>query len=182
MIDPYKCVSMLITSIGDDVERTGLQGTPLRVVKSFSELYKGYNSDPKDHIKYFPSTSNEMVIVKNLQVFSMCEHHMLPFVGVCHVGYIPNGTVLGLSKFSRILNCFARRLQIQEQLTHDMGKFLTLNIPNNMGVSVVIEAQHMCMRMRGCNEQESTAITSYVSGFFKEYSETKSEFMSMIKS
>ncbi|CAA6809321.1 MAG: GTP cyclohydrolase I (EC type 1 [uncultured Campylobacterales bacterium] len=173
-------VTDMLSLIGEDTSREGLIKTPSRVSKAYEFLTSGYDKDPKEIINQamFTSSNDEMVIVKDIDFYSMCEHHMLPIIGKVHVAYIPNGKVVGLSKIPRIVNIFARRLQIQEQLTEQIADALNDNL-NPKGVGVIIEARHMCMEMRGVEKLSSTT-TSALRGEFKKHT-TKKEFLSLIK-
>ncbi len=157
----------ILESIGEDITRPGLIDTPKRAAKALSFLTKGYhqNIDEVVNDALFPSDSEEMIIVKDIELYSMCEHHMLPFIGKAHVAYIPTGKVLGLSKIARIVDMFARRLQIQEQLTLQIAESIK-EITNASGVGVIIEAKHMCMMMRGVEKQNSVMTTSVMLGAF----------------
>ena len=172
----------LLEEIGEDVNRDGLKKTPSRAAESFKYLTKGYNEDIKEIINdaIFDSETSEMVLVKNIELYSLCEHHLLPFIGKCHVAYIPNGKVIGLSKVARIVDIYARRLQIQEKLTRQIADTIMEYTKAN-GVAVVIEAQHLCMMMRGVEKQNSVMITSCVLGEFEKNASTRSEFFSLIK-
>lgn len=167
--------------LGEDTEREGLQKTPMRVAKAMQFLTKGYQQDPKAILEkaLFHEEYNHMVIVKDINFYSMCEHHMLPFYGKAHVAYIPNGTITGLSKIARVVEVFARRLQVQERMTHEIMDCIDKTL-HPMGVMVVIEAAHMCMQMRGVEKQNSVTTTSAFSGVFKK-AETRAEFMDLIK-
>lgn len=167
--------------LGEDVEREGLIKTPMRVAKAMQFLTKGYTQDPKAILEkaLFHEDYNHMVIVKDINFYSMCEHHMLPFYGKAHVAYIPNGTITGLSKIARVVEVFARRLQVQERMTHQIMEIIEETL-HPMGVMVVIEAEHMCMQMRGVEKQNSVTTTSAFSGIFKDL-KTRQEFMSLIK-
>jgi GTP cyclohydrolase I len=170
----------VITEIGEDVNREGLQKTPERVAKAMQYLTHGYDLNPAEIIKsaMFTEDHNQMVIVKDIEVYSMCEHHMLPFFGKAHIAYIPNGKIVGLSKIPRIVDAFARRLQVQERLTDQIKNCLNDTL-NPHGVAVVIEAQHMCMQMRGIQKQNSFTTTSSFVGAFEKDS-TRKEFISLI--
>lgn len=171
----------ILKAIGEDPDRDGLKDTPKRVKNSWRELYGGYSQDPKKMLKVFECDSyTGMVLLKNIELYSMCEHHMLPFVGKCHIAYIPDKKVIGISKLARIMEIFARRLQIQERLTDQIADAISeLLAPK--GVAVQIEAEHFCMRMRGVNKQNSTMITTTLRGLFMNDSSTRSEFLSAIK-
>ena len=177
--DKYREV---ITEIGEDVEREGLLKTPERAAKAMQFLTSGYDIDPSEILKgaMFAEDYNDMVIIKDIELYSLCEHHMLPFFGKAHIAYIPNGHIVGLSKIPRIVDVFARRLQVQERLTHDILECID-NTLNPKGVAVVIEASHMCMMMRGVQKQNSSTTTSGFRGQF-ENSETRAEFMTLISS
>ncbi len=171
----------IITAIGEDVSRPGLQDTPKRAAKAMEFLMRGYTQDIDEVINnaLFPSTSDEMVIVKNIELYSMCEHHMLPFIGKCHVAYIPKGKVIGLSKIARIVDVFARRMQIQENLTKEIAETI-IRTTQATGAGVIIEAQHMCMMMRGVEKQNSVMTTSCMLGAFRNSQSTRNEFLSLI--
>jgi GTP cyclohydrolase IA len=171
----------IIESIGEDLSRPGLVDTPQRAANAFKFLTGGYhkNLDEVVNDALFPSDSNEMVIVKDIELYSLCEHHLLPFVGKCHVAYIPNGTVLGLSKIARVVDMYARRLQIQENLATQIAKTME-QVTGAQGVGVIIEAQHMCMMMRGVEKQNSVMKTSAMLGIFRNSQTTRQEFLSLI--
>ena len=171
----------LLKEIGEDPNREGLLKTPSRVSKAWEFFSKGYNEDLKKIINdaIFKENAKDMVIVRDLEFFSLCEHHLIPFFGKAHVGYIPNGKVIGLSKIPRIIDMFSRRLQVQERLTHQIADALN-SVLNPKGVSVVMEGRHMCMQMRGVEKQNSFTSTSAMSGQFKKSAETRSEFLSII--
>jgi GTP cyclohydrolase I len=173
----YKSV---ITDLGEDVEREGLEKTPERVAKAMQYLTHGYDLDPGKIIKsaMFTEDHSQMVIVKDIEVYSMCEHHMLPFFGKAHVAYIPNGKIVGLSKIPRVVDAFARRLQVQERLTDQIKNCINETL-SPLGVAVVIEAQHMCMQMRGIQKQNSLTTTSSFVGAFEQDS-TRKEFINLI--
>ena len=171
----------IITTLGEDVDREGLQKTPERVAKAMQYLTKGYQQDPKDILlgALFKENYSQMVIVKDIHFYSLCEHHMIPFFGKAHVAYIPNGYITGLSKIARVVDVYARRLQVQERLTTQIKEAIQTTL-NPLGVMVVIEAQHMCMQMRGVEKQSSVTTTSDFTGIFKE-AKTREEFISLIK-
>ena len=171
----------LIEEVGEDLNRDGLLKTPERAAKAFQFITRGYSQSLDDIINgaLFESDSNEMVIVKDIELYSMCEHHLLPFFGKAHVGYIPKGKILGLSKTARIVDLFARRLQVQERLTSQISECLMENL-NAAGVGVVIEARHLCMMMRGVEKQNAYAQTSSLMGIFKEQA-TRTEFFNLLK-
>lgn len=175
-------VESIITALGENVEREGLLKTPHRVAKSWLYLTQGYAMNPDDIIRsaLFHEDHNEMVIVKNIELYSFCEHHMIPFFGKAHIGYLPNGKITGLSKFARVVDAFSRRLQVQERLTTQIMNCVQ-NTLDPHGVAVVIEAKHMCMMMRGVEKQNSVTTTSAFTGVFEE-STTRSEFIRLIQS
>ena len=170
----------VLESIGEDPEREGLLKTPERVAKAMQFITQGYSMDAAEILNSakFHENYNEMVLVKNIELYSLCEHHMLPFFGKAHIAYIPNGTITGLSKIARVVECFSRRLQVQERMTHQILDVLQENL-NPLGVGVVIEARHLCMMMRGVEKQNSTTTTSAFSGQFMK-NETRSEFLRLI--
>ncbi len=172
----------IISSLGEDVSREGLAKTPLRAAKAMQFLTSGYNDAPADILRsaMFKEDYNEMVIVKDIELYSLCEHHLLPFFGKAHVAYIPNGYIVGLSKIPRVIDAFARRLQVQERLTHEVLTCIQETL-NPLGVAVVIEASHMCMMMRGVEKQNSVTTTSAFTGEFSR-AETRLEFLNLIRS
>lgn len=176
-----KIVENLITFLGEDPKRDGLLNTPKRVVKSLQHLTKGYHENANEILRgaLFDVNHQDMVIIRDIEVYSLCEHHMLPFYGRCHVGYIPQGKVVGLSKIPRVVDVFSRRLQVQERLTNEVAEAIKDGI-NPAGVGVVIEAYHLCMMMRGVGKQDSFTMTSAMHGAFKNL-ETRSEFLSLIR-
>jgi GTP cyclohydrolase IA len=171
----------LIAGVGEDPNRDGLLKTPQRAATAFQFLTKGYREDIDALINnaLFTSDTKEMVIVKNIELYSLCEHHLLPFIGKCHVGYIPNGKVIGLSKIARVVDAFGRRLQIQEKLTNQIGATIQ-KYTQALGTAVVIEAQHLCMMMRGVEKQNSVMTTSFIIGEFHEDPATRAEFFTLI--
>jgi len=171
-----------IVRLGEDPHREGLSATPERVHKAMKFLTKGYNEDPEALLKgaLFTVTYDEMVIVKDIEMFSLCEHHLLPFFGKVHVAYIPKGRVIGLSKIPRLIELFSRRLQIQERLTTQIAETIQ-KVIEPQGVGVVIEARHLCMMMRGVEKQHSAAVTSSMLGCFRNEQETRTEFLSLIR-
>jgi len=171
----------LLVRLGEDPAREGLVRTPDRMRRTYEFLTKGYKEDPEALLKkaLFTVTYDEMVIVKDIEMFSLCEHHMLPFFGKVHVAYIPKGKVIGLSKIPRLIEIFSRRLQIQERLTTQIAETIQKAI-QPQGVGVVIEARHLCMMMRGVEKQHSAAVTSSMLGCFREEQETRTEFLSLI--
>ena len=172
----------ILEGIGEDPAREGLQDTPRRAADALKFLTQGYAQKVSDIVggAIFTADTDEMVIVKNLELYSLCEHHLLPFIGKCHVGYLPRGNVLGLSKVARIVEVFARRLQLQERLTKQIAGAIDESI-GGLGVGVVIEAQHLCMMMRGVQKQNSVMTTSCMLGEFRTNSKTRSEFLSLIR-
>jgi GTP cyclohydrolase I len=175
-------VREMIVRLGEDPDREGLSRTPARVEKAMQFLVKGYKDDPEALLRGALYTVNydEMVIVKDVEMFSLCEHHLLPFFGKVHVAYIPNGKVIGLSKIPRLIDAFSRRLQIQERLTTQIAEAIQ-NAIQPQGVGVVIEARHLCMMMRGVEKQHSSAVTSSMLGCFRSEEETRTEFLSLIR-
>lgn len=175
-------VRELLIEIGEDPEREGLLKTPDRVAASMAFLTGGYTADVEAVINQavFESHANNMIIVSNIELYSLCEHHMLPFFGKCHIGYIADGEVLGVSKLARIVDCYARRLQIQERLTAQIARQIK-DAVNAEGVGVVIEAKHLCMMMRGVEKQNSVMTTSSVLGSFHDDDATRTEFLSLIR-
>jgi GTP cyclohydrolase I len=175
-------VREMIVRLGEDPDREGLSRTPSRVAKAMHFLVNGYKDDPEALLRkaLFTVNYDEMVIVKDIEMFSLCEHHMLPFFGKVHVAYIPKGKVIGLSKIPRLIETFSRRLQIQERLTTQIAEAIQ-NTIEPQGVGVVIEARHLCMMMRGVEKQHSAAVTSSMLGCFREREETRTEFLSLIR-
>ena len=171
----------IIETIGEDATRQGLLDTPKRAAKAMSFLTKGYSETLTEvgNEALCDSDSNEMVVVQDIELYSLCEHHLLPFIGKCHVAYIPTGKVLGLSKVARIVEMYARRLQIQENLTKQIAEAIG-DVTSASGVSVIIEAQHMCMMMRGVEKQNSLMKTSVMLGVFREDQSTRMEFLSLL--
>src|SRR5690554_327879 len=174
--------STIIESVGEDLGRPGLVDTPKRAAKAFEFLTRGYRQNLDEVINgaLFPSDSSEMVMVTDIELYSLCEHHLLPFVGKCHVAYIPNGKVLGLSKVARIVDMYARRLQIQENLVMQIATTIE-QVTNALGVAVIIEARHMCMMMRGVEKQNSSMKTSAMLGSFRTNQATRAEFLSLLR-
>ncbi len=172
----------IIKSIGEDIERPGLLDTPKRAAEAFRFLTRGYGQSVDEVVNdaLFPCDSSEMIIVQDVELYSLCEHHLLPFIGKCHVAYIPTGKVLGLSKVARIVEVFARRLQIQESLTSQIAQTI-MDVTNAQGVGVIIEAQHMCMMMRGVEKQNSLMKTSAMLGSFRSEQKTRDEFLSLLQ-
>lgn len=176
-------ITQLLTVLGEDPKRSGLEETPRRVAKAFSFFTKGYQENVDDIVNgaLFPIEYDEMVIVRNIDFFSLCEHHLLPFFGRCHVGYIPDKQVVGLSKIPRIVDVFSRRLQVQERLTVQIAETLQAKL-KPVGVGVVIEARHLCMMMRGVEKQNTLAVTSHMLGAFRKQQQTRDEFLKLIRS
>ncbi len=174
-------IRQLLIEIGEDPEREGLQKTPERVAKSYAFLTKGYRTDPAEVINnaVFQSEANNMIIARDIEVYSLCEHHLLPFYGVCHIGYVAKKHVLGLSKLSRIVELYSRRLQIQERLTSQIARAI-MDAIDAEGVGVVMECKHLCMMMRGVEKQHSSMTTSSVLGSFHHSQSTRLEFLSLI--
>jgi len=180
MLDAVKTI---LNEIGEDPTREGLEKTPLRVAKSLKYLTKGYREDPYEVINnaVFAEDIDEMVVVKDIELYSLCEHHLLPFIGKVHVAYVPDGKIIGLSKIARVVEIYARRLQVQERLTKQIAETLN-DCLKPLGVAVVIEAEHLCMQMRGVQKQHSAMVTSSMLGEFKTNLATRSEFMTIIRS
>jgi GTP cyclohydrolase I len=174
-------IEKVLELLGEDPKREGLIKTPSRVAKAWSFLTEGYHQDPKEILSQalFTSSNDEMVVVRDIEFYSTCEHHMLPIIGRAHVAYIPDGKVVGLSKIPRIVNLFARRLQIQEQMTEQIADAISETI-NPKGVAVVLHARHMCMEMRGVEKINSTTVSSALRGLFKSDQRTRSEFYNII--
>jgi GTP cyclohydrolase I len=172
----------IIEGVGEDPERPGLKDTPKRAAKAFQFLTRGYKQDLDTVVNdaLFPTDSSEMVLVQDIEMYSLCEHHLLPFIGRCHVAYLPKGKVLGLSKVARIVDMYARRLQIQEQLTLQIAESI-MNVTDAAGVGVIIEAEHMCMMMRGVEKQNSITKTSAMLGSFRDDARTREEFLSLLQ-
>ncbi len=180
--DLAKNIKSILTEIGESPEREGLIKTPERVARSMDFLTNGYKEDPSKILNkaMFAEDYSQMVLVKDIELYSLCEHHMLPFFGKCHIAYIPNGHIVGLSKIPRIVDVFSRRLQVQERLTDEIKDCLQDTL-SPKGVAVVIEAQHLCMQMRGVQKQHSSTTTSAFSGIFLNDDKTRSEFMNLIQ-
>ena len=176
-------IKEMLVRLGEDPKREGLAHTPERVSKAFRFLTKGYQDDVDSLLNgaFFKVACDEMVIVKNIEVYSLCEHHLLPFFGKCHVGYLPSDKVIGLSKIPRIVEMFARRLQVQERLTQEIAQTLESKIKPK-GVAVVIEAQHLCMMMRGVEKQGTRVTTSAMLGKFREDQRSRLEFLNLVRS
>ena len=172
----------ILVRVGEDPDREGLARTPERVASAISQLTRGYRECPQKLLRsaLFTVNYDEMVIVKDIEMFSLCEHHMLPFFGKVHVAYIPNGKVIGLSKIPRLVDVFARRLQVQERMTTEIAESIQ-SIVQPQGVGVVVEARHLCMMMRGVEKQHSATVTSAMLGVFREEQQTREEFLSLIR-
>jgi len=174
-------IRLILKEIGEDPKREGLLDTPRRVVASWNELYSGYGKDPKELLTTFDSAGcDQIVLLKNIELYSMCEHHMLPFFGIAHVAYIPDKRVIGISKLARLVDIFARRLQIQERIGEQVTGFLMEELKPK-GAACIIEATHMCMRMRGVSKQNSIMITSSMKGVFMTKPEAREELLQLIK-
>lgn len=171
----------LIQEVGEDIERPGLKDTPKRAAKAFAYLTKGYSENLDEIVNdaLFESDCDEIVAIQSIELFSLCEHHLLPFIGQCHIGYIPRGKVLGLSKFARIVDHFAQRFQIQEGLTRDIAHAVR-DITGSPDVGVIIEAKHLCMMMRGVEKQQSKMITSVMEGCFRNEAEARHELLTLL--
>lgn len=178
--DAVSAVKTLLGYFGEDVSREGLKETPVRVVKAWMEMLGGYRVNVSQIFKLFDDPCDEMVILRGCRLASQCEHHLLPFMGVAHVGYIPCGKILGLSKMARVVEAFSRRLQVQERLTSEIVTAIEKHVPNK-GVACIIEASHLCMACRGVRQQDSIMVTSKMTGAFRDKPEARSEFMSLIK-
>lgn len=176
-------IKELLELLGEDPNREGLKKTPQRVAKAYKFLTEGYTKEPKEILQkaLFQSSNDEMVLIRDIEFYSLCEHHLLPIIGRVHVTYIPNGKVVGLSKIPRIINLFARRLQIQEQMTEQIADAILETI-NPKGVGVVVHARHMCMEMRGVEKINSTTVSSALRGLFKKDQRTRNEFYNLINS
>ncbi len=175
-----KAVKEILLAVGEDVERDGLKGTPERVAKMYSELLAGMYEDPKEHLRnVFTEKYDEVVLLRDIPFYSICEHHLMPFIGSAHVAYLPSGTVLGVSKLARIVDCFTRRLQVQERLTNQIADFI-MNGLKPRGVAVVLEASHSCMTIRGIKKPGSVMVTSALRGIFKRDARSRNEVMSLM--
>lgn len=177
-----KYFKQLITELGEDPNREGLRDTPKRAATALQFLTHGYQLSVEEIVNgaLFNSDSDEMIIVKDIELYSLCEHHLLPFIGKCHVAYIPKGKIIGLSKLARIVDMYARRLQVQEKLTKQIAETI-LGVTQAHGVGVIIEAKHLCMMMRGVEKQNSVMTTSVMLGNFRQDDRTRSEFLSLVK-
>lgn len=173
-------ITQILKNLGEDIDREGLQKTPERVAKSYQHLFSGYGKKPEDVVTMFDSENyDEMIIVKDIEYYSFCEHHMLPFWGKAHIGYIPTKKIFGLSKLPRIVDIFARRLQNQERLTQQIAQTI-MELAEPKGVGVVLEGQHFCMMARGVEKQQSSVRSSAMLGLFKQSEKTRSEFLQLI--
>lgn len=172
----------IIESTGEDINRDGLKDTPKRAAEAFKFLTHGYQQSLDEILNgaLFESDMDEMIIVKDIELYSLCEHHLLPFIGKCHVAYLPKGKIIGLSKVARIVDMFARRLQVQEKLTKEIAETI-MNITGAGGVGVIIESKHLCMMMRGVEKQNSSMTTSVMLGTFRKDRRTRTEFLSLVK-
>ena len=173
---------LMIEALGEDPERAGLQATPARAARAMAHLTRGYRQTADEVVNQatFTSDNDEMIIVRNIEVYSLCEHHLLPFIGRCHIAYLPGGRVIGLSKIARLVDVFAARLQIQENLTEQIAQAVG-RASGASGVGVVLEAKHMCMMMRGVEKQNSTMTTSMMLGRFRQDARTRGEFLTLIR-
>jgi len=175
-----KAVREILLAVGEDVEREGLKKTPQRVARMYAELLAGMQENPKEHLRsVFTENYDEIVLLREIPFYSICEHHMMPFIGSAHVAYLPSGAVLGISKLARIVDCFARRLQSQERLTYQIADFIMNNL-KPQGVAVVLEASHSCMTIRGIKKPGSLMVTSALRGIFKRDPKSRSEVMSLM--
>jgi len=175
-----KAAKEILLAIGEDTEREGLKKTPERVARMYAELLGGMHEDPKKHLRsVFTENYDEIVLLRDIPFYSICEHHLMPFIGSAHVAYLPSGTVLGVSKLARIVDCFARRLQTQERLTYQIADFI-MNSLKPKGVAVVLEASHSCMTIRGIKKPGSVMVTSALRGIFKRDPRSRNEVMSLM--
>lgn len=177
-----KAAEEILLALGQDTQREGLVKTPQRVARMYAELLAGHNDDPKKYVKsIFNENYDEIVLLRDISFYSVCEHHLMPFIGTAHVAYLPDGVVLGISKLARIVDCFAKRLQVQERLTDQIADFLMENLKPK-GVAVVLEASHSCMTIRGIKKPGSTMVTSSLRGIFRVDPKSRSEVMGLIHS
>ena len=175
-----KAVTEILLAIGEDVEREGLKGTPVRVARMYAELLAGMQEEPKEHLRSaFTENYDEIVLLRDIPFYSICEHHLMPFIGTAAVAYLPSGVVLGVSKLARIVDCFTRRLQVQERLTNQIADFI-MNSLKPRGVAVVLEASQSCMTIRGIKKPGSVMVTSALRGIFKKDPKSRNEIMSLI--
>lgn len=175
-----KAVREILIAVGENPDRPGLVETPARVARMYEEIFAGLEDDPKKHLKLFDEGSDEMVIVKDIPLYSVCEHHLIPFIGKAHIAYIPSdGRIIGLSKLARIVDSFARRPQLQEKLTSQIADFLDQEL-KPMGVAVVVEAEHLCMTMRGARASGSRTLTSALRGYMRNDAKTRAEALSLL--
>jgi GTP cyclohydrolase I len=175
-----KAVTEILLAVGEETEREGLKGTPGRVARMYAELLAGMREDPKEHIRsVFTENYDEIVLLRDIPFYSICEHHLMPFIGSAHVAYLPTGTVLGVSKLARIVDCFARRLQTQERLTYQIADFIMSSL-KPQGVAVVLEASHSCMTIRGIRKPGSMMVTSALHGIFKRDPKSRNEVLSLM--
>lgn len=175
-----KAVVEILSAVGEDIEREGLKGTPKRVARMYAELLSGMKRDPKENLKsVFTENYDEIVLLRDVPFYSICEHHLMPFIGTANIAYLPDGKVLGVSKLARIVDCFAHQMQLQERLTSQIANFIMDNL-RPKGVAVVLEASHSCMTIRGIKKPGSTMVTSALRGTFKRDPRTRSEVMSLI--
>jgi GTP cyclohydrolase I len=175
-----KAVNEILIAIGEDRDREGLKRTPERVARMYDELLAGMREDPKTHLKgVFTEHCDEIVLLRDIPFYSVCEHHLMPFIGIAHVAYLPSGLILGVSKLARIVDCFARRLQTQERLAYQIADFIMHNL-KPQGVAVVLEASHSCMTIRGIKKPGSVMVTSAIRGIFKKDPRSRSEVMSLM--
>jgi GTP cyclohydrolase I len=176
-----KAVKEILLALGEDVSREGLRNTPVRVAEMYAELLAGMNHDPHEHLRsVFNEEYDEIVLLRDIPFYSICEHHLMPFIGNAHVAYLPRGKVLGVSKLARIVDCFARRLQVQERLTDQIADFLMDNL-KSLGVAVILEASHSCMTIRGAKKPASVMVTSALRGQFKSDPRSRSEVLSLMR-
>ena len=176
-----EAVRQILCGVGEDVEREGLTDTPKRVARMYAELLEGMGHDPKEHLEsVFSENYDEVVLLKDVPFYSVCEHHLMPFIGKAHVAYLPAGRVLGVSKLARVVDCFSRRLQVQERLTVQIADFLMDNL-NPKGVAVVLEASHSCMTIRGIKKPGSMMVTSALRGIFKSDPRSRAEVMGLMR-
>jgi len=175
-----KAVTEILLAVGEDIDREGLKGTPRRVARMYTELLGGMYEDPKEHLRsVFTENYDEIVLLRDVPFYSICEHHLMPFIGSAHVAYLPSGTVLGVSKLARIVDCFTRRLQVQERLTDQIADFIMSSLKPK-GVAVVLEAAHSCMTIRGIKKPGSVMVTSSLRGIFKRDPKSRSEVMTLM--